>query len=90
MLKSGQYQTIVLPAGESYDPGPRPFGWAETIRGKSRDDGSQEMLVAGFSQAEHPETRDAFAEMLWLGQRIHDSGSVGLLNAASAVGSERR
>jgi hypothetical protein len=80
-IRAGDHRTVDLAPGEAYDPGTRPFGWAETVRGTSNPDGSQRLLVAGFAQAEHPQTKDLFGELLWLGEALRSRGSLSLLNS---------
>ncbi len=81
---AGAVETAIVPAGGSWNPGSRPYAWAEQVRSTTMPDGSQRLKIAGFSQQLESRTSGMFEEMLWLGDQLQQAGALGLLEAGAS------
>ncbi len=90
-FRTGQFERVVLESGQPWDPGVRPQGWAEQVRGVALPDGRQEMRIAGFEQSKEERTKLLATEYSWIGARLYELGAVGLLkNVPSPFDLEHR
>jgi len=88
-FRTGAVETKIVPAGESWSPGQRPYAWAEQVRGSTQPDGTQHMQIAGFSQQQEPRTAKMFEEMVWLGEQLRQAGALGLLESPASSPKQR-